>query len=284
MKFSLPKKKVWPVATTKGKTSSSVQTKPLSGRRIVITRARSQAGPFARALEDLGGNVIEFPTIEIVPPDSYNSLDQAIQKIEGYDWIIFTSVNGVASFLDRWKNLQRDSRVLEAIRIAAIGPDTAQRLQSARLHPQLVPREYRAEAILEELKPEEMRGKRVLLPRAAEARDILPYTLREWGAEVDVVEAYRTVAARSDGRWLTDLLRRRGVDMVTFTSSSTVSHFAAIFREEEVKRLLSSSAVACIGPITQRTAEDLGLRVDVVARDYTIPGLTQAIVEYFRRQ
>ncbi|MCH8055057.1 MAG: uroporphyrinogen-III synthase [Deltaproteobacteria bacterium] len=258
------------------------ETKPLFGRRIVITRARSQASAFTRGIEDLGGEVIEFPTIEILPAKSYDLLDRAIQEIGSYHWIIFTSVNGVKHFLARLQHLKRDIRDLKEIRITAIGPETARALESIYLRADLVPQEYRAEAILQELKPEEMRGKRVLLPRAAEARDILPKTLREWGAEVDVVETYRTVAAKSDSLWLRMLLLKRRIDMVTFTSSSTVTHFAGLFRNEVMKELLAGTAVACIGPITQKTVEGMGIRVDVVPQEYTISGLTQAIMEHFK--
>lgn len=271
------------MASAKVLASASRKGRPLSGRCIVITRARPQAGEFARALEELGGEVVEFPTIEIIPPKSYDPLDRSIKKIARYHWIIFTSVNGVAYFLARWKKLRRDMRDLKGIRIAAIGPETAKSLESAGLDPRLVPQEFRAEAILEELKPDEMRGKRVLLPRAAQARDILPKTLREWGAEVDVIKAYRTVAADSDARWLKQMLRLKRIDMITFTSSSTVSNFAALLSRGAIGGLLSGTAVACIGPITQETAQELGIRVDVVSRDYTIPGLTQVIVEYFSR-
>ncbi len=272
------------MATTRRKAIPSVESKPLSGRRIVITRSRSQAAVFARALEELGGEVIEFPTIEILPPQSYDPLDRAIQKIENYHWIIFTSVNGVDHFFARWKRLHRDIRGLGGIQIAAIGPETARSLESVDLRPHLVPQEFRAEAILEELKRDEMRGKRILLPRASRARDILPKTLQEWGAEVDVIEAYQTVAAKNDARSLQEMLRRKQIDMITFTSSSTVTYFAALFAGEDIGALLSGAAVACIGPITQRTAEELGMRVHLVSRDYTIPGLTKAITEYFGRQ
>lgn len=260
----------------------SEEKRPLSGRRIVITRARSQANGFVRALEDLGAEAIEFPTIEIVPPKNYDSLDRTLQKIEEYDWIIFTSVNGVSYFSARLAHLKRDIGILSKIRVAAIGPETARAVESLGVAPQVVPEEYRAEAILEKLSPEEMRGLKVLVPRAAQARDILAQTLRQWGAEVDVVEAYRTVAAGSDPKWMRALLLRREADMVTFTSSSTVSHFVALFAGANVKELLASAAVACIGPITQSTAEEMGVRVDVVPKEYTIPGLTGAIVEYFR--
>lgn len=259
------------------------ETKPLFGRRIVITRARSQAGSFARAIEDLGAEAIEFPTIEIHPPASYDSLDRAIQAVEKYHWIIFTSVNGVSHFLARLEHLKRDIRDLKGLRMVAIGPETAKALESTHLRADFVPGEYRAEAMLEGLRSDEFRGRRVLLPRAAKARDILPDTLRERGAEVDVVEAYRTVPAKSDVSWLRALLEEKRIDVVTFTSSSTVTHFAALFAGEDLRGLLAATAVACIGPITQKTAQELGVRVDVVPRDYTIPGLTQAIVEYFSR-
>ncbi|MFQ5851059.1 MAG: uroporphyrinogen-III synthase [Candidatus Binatia bacterium] len=247
----------------------------------MITRPRSQASSFAYGIENLGGKVVEFPTIEILPPKSYGPLDRAIRSIESYNWIIFTSVNGVWQFFDRFWNLERDIRDLKGIRIAAIGPETAKGLKSFHIHADLVPGEYRAEAILQGLKPEEVQGKRILLPRAAAARDVLPKTLREWGAEIDVIEAYRTAPAKGDAGWIRALLLQKGVDMITFTSSSTVTHFVKLFAGGSVKALLDPVAVACIGPITQKTAEEKGIRVDVVPREYTVPGLTQAIVEYF---
>lgn len=265
--------------------SGPVQGKePLRGRRIVITRARAQGEDFAREIEQLGAEVVEFPTIEIVPAQSYERLDAAIQRLNAYHWIIFTSVNGVEHFWARFRKLGVDSREFSGVRIAAIGPKTAEALAAYGLKTDLVPREYRAEAILRELKPEEIRGKRILLPRAAEARDILPVTLRQWGGEVDEMAAYRTVAAKGDGTDLRAELLDRKIDMVTFTSSSTVNHFVTLFPADVVGELLAKTAVACIGPITEKTAEYRGIRVDVVARDYTIAGLTQAIVEYFGRQ
>ena len=269
------------MATTKAKLSKD--SGPLSGRRIVITRARSQAGVFAAALEELGAEVIEFPTIEIVPPQSYAPLDRALREIRKYHWVIFTSVNGVAHFFARWSAARRVAEDFNGIKIAAIGPETAKSLEAKGLRADLVPGEFRAEAILKELAPEEMRGKRVLLPRAAQARDVLPDTLREWGAQVDVIEAYRTVQARSEAGVLEGLMRRREADMITFTSSSTVTNFAALLAERDRRELLSNVAVGCIGPITQKTAEELGIRVDVVSQDYTIPGLTKAIVEYYKK-
>jgi len=259
------------------------ESRALSGKTIVVTRPRSQAEVFIQGIEALGGAVVEFPTIEILPPESYESLDSVIRRIRSYHWIFFTSVNGVKCFWDRFQHLKRNSRDLDGIKIAVIGPETAKALESINLHADFIPEEYRAEGILKGLKAAELGHKRVLLPRAAEARDVLPKTLREWGAEVDVVEVYRTVAAKSDGDGLRKLLKENKIDMITFTSSSTVTHFVTHFPGEDFSQLLAHTIVACIGPITQKTAEDVEIRVDVVARDYTIPGLVKAIVEYFSR-
>ena len=258
--------------------------RPLFGRRILVTRARSQAGAFARAIEQFGGEVVEFPTIEILPPESFYALDEAIRGMTRYYWIIFTSVNGVRYFFDRFQKFKRSVRDLKGIRIAAIGPETARALESRGVAVNLVPREYQAEAILQRLDPREMNGRRVLLPRARGARDVLPKTLRAWGAEVDVIESYRTAPGKGDIASLRRSLRGEKVDMVTFTSSSTVANFVALLDGENPAELLAHTAVACIGPITRKTAEEKGIRVDVVPRDYTIPGLTQAIVEYFKMQ
>jgi len=249
----------------------------------VITRARSQAHELARALEELGAAVAEFPTIEIRPPETYAPLDGAIKNLGGYDWIIFTSVNGVEQFLIRQRKLLPDLRPLKTIKVAAIGPETANRLRSAGIPPCLVPAQFRAEGILQELKPNDMRGKRVLLPRAAKARAILPDTLRQWGATVDVIEAYRTVLPKTDASALRRPLRDKRIDMITFTSSSTVSHFALLFPGENLRELLAGVAIACIGPITAKTVAEKGMRADVVSQEYTIPGLVRAIGDYFSR-
>jgi uroporphyrinogen III methyltransferase/synthase len=261
--------------------SQGKSSKPLSGRRILITRPRAQAFAFARLIEALGGEVVDFPTIEIVPPLQYDSLDRAIQNLSSYHWIIFTSVNGVCSFLTRLRFLKCDPEALQKIKIAAIGPETGSELERNQLRPAVIPAEYRAEAILDNLIPSAMRGRRVLLPRAAEAREVLPDTLRKWGAEVDVVEAYRTLPIAREPSWLRSDLSSGRIDVVTFTSSSTVKAFVALFGGENVQGFMSLVAVACIGPITKSTAEEAGLRVDVVAREYTVAGLTQVIAEYF---
>ena len=255
----------------------------LRGKRILVTRARSQASSLVQGIESLGGEVIEFPTIEIRPPETYGPLDQAINKIGSYDWVIFTSVNGVEQFLNRFEKLGKNVADLAGVEVGAIGPETAKSLTAARIQPSLVPKQYQAEGILEMLTPETVRGKRVLIPLAAQARDILPVTLRQWGAEVDIAGAYQTVLPQADVSTLCRLFRQDGIDMITFTSSSTVSNFAALLRDQDLPRLLSGIVIACIGPITKRTVEDLGMRPEVVAEEFTIPGLVRAIIDYFSR-
>jgi uroporphyrinogen III methyltransferase/synthase len=256
---------------------------PLRGKRILVTRARSQALGLVKRIEALGGEVVEFPTIEIRPPESYGPLDQAIKQIASYDWLIFTSVNGVDQFLDRFEKLGKNLADLAGVEVGAIGPETAKRLAAAQIHPSLVPRQYQAEGILEALISETVLGKRILIPRAAKARDILPETLRQWGARVDVVEAYQTVLPQVDVSVLFRLLREGGIDMITFTSSSTVTNLAAMLRAQDLRRLLSRAVIACIGPITKKAVEDLGMRPEVVSEEFTIPGLVNAMVNYFSR-
>jgi uroporphyrinogen III methyltransferase / synthase len=256
----------------------------LRGKRILVTRARTQAKPLVEAIEALGGEVVEFPTIEIRPPDSYGPLDRAIEQIKIYDWLIFTSANGVECFLARFKKLEKNLSDLAVIEIAAIGPETAKRLEAAGIPAGLIPQRYQAEGILETLAGKTLRGKKVLIPRAAKARDILPETLRRQGAQVDVVVAYQTVLPQVDVPALCRVLNEGGIDMITFTSSSTASNFAALLCGQDLSRLLARVAIACIGPITQKTVEDLGLRADVVAAEFTIPGLVSAIADYFSRR
>jgi uroporphyrinogen III methyltransferase / synthase len=259
----------------------SVSSDVLRGKRILVTRARSQALSLVQRIESLGGEVIEFPTIEIRPPESYGPLDQAINQIGSYDWLIFTSVNGVEQFLNRFEKVGKNIADLAGIEIGAIGPETAKRLTAAQIQPSLVPKQYQAEGILEALISETVLGKRILIPRAAKARDILPETLRQWGARVDVVEAYQTVLPEIDVSALCKLLREGTIDMITFTSSSTATNFAAMLRDQDLPRLLSRAVIACIGPITRKTVEDLGMRPEVVSEEFTIPGLVSAMIDYF---
>jgi uroporphyrinogen III methyltransferase/synthase len=255
---------------------------PFAGKRIVITRARSQARGLARSIEDLGGEVIEFPTIEIQPAGDFSALDRAIKNIGRYQWLMFTSVNGVELFFERLGRLNVDKEKLASLHFAAIGPETAKRLEMAGVKGCLVPRSYRAEGILEMLEPETMRDKHVLIPRAAKAREVLPETLRRWGARVNVVETYSTAIPNTDTSKLQNALRRREIDMVTFTSSSTVANFAELFGGQSLTEILGETPIACIGPITENTVMGLGGIVAVSAREFTIAGLVRAMIDYVR--
>ena len=260
----------------------SSSQKPLAGKRIVITRARKQAETVARSIEELGGEVIDFPTIEICPPESFAEFDAALDKLSLYDWVIFTSVNSVEPFLERLKLRGETAEALSAHKVGAIGAETAKRLEAARIRASLVPERYQAEGILDAISPEEICGKRVLIPRAAEAREILPATLRKWGAVVDVVVAYRTELPRLDVHPLSDLLVERKVDVITFTSSSTVRNFVRLFGGRKLGEIARGSTIACIGPITAATVEELGGRADIVADQFTVKDMLRAIVEHFQ--
>lgn len=258
------------------------EQRPLFGRRIVVTRARAQAGELSRELEMLGAEVLEFPTIEIQPPEDYGPLDQAISGLDTVDWLIFTSVNGVEAFLERLKFHDLDMRAIpQNARIAAIGPATAQCIERNGLRVDVVPAEYRAEALLGDIGngSGELRGKHVLIPRASVAREVLPQKLREAGAEVTVPPAYTTVPFVDHKEDFLKTFEAGEIDCITFTSSSTVENFIQAFGPEEASRLLLETQVACIGPITADTARKHGIWVDVQAGEYTIAGLVDAVLE-----
>jgi uroporphyrinogen III methyltransferase/synthase len=257
--------------------------KPLSGKKILITRARDQAAVFSSSLRDLGAEVIELPTIEIVPPASWKGLDRGIEQIASYDWLIFTSANGVNFFWQRWKERNND-RLPPSLKICAIGPATAYTLIEKGIQVHYTPKEFVAEAILKGFEKSALKGKRILLARAKEARDVLPEGLRKMGAKVDVVETYRTVKPKGGSKKLKELLMKGKVDAITFTSSSTVNHFAELLKKEDLHALLKNTTIACIGPITARTAKNWKMRVQIQPKEYTIPALTQAIVQYFMRK
>jgi len=259
------------------------EKRPLFGRRIVVTRAREQASSFLAGLSQLGAECMEFPTIEIIPPESWGDLDKTIHSLESYQWLLFTSVNGVKHFFQRLETLEKDVRDLKGIKIGAIGPKTAEAIHKKGIRPDMVPDEYRAEAVIEAFKKLETEAFKILLPRAAKAREILPQELEKMGAEVDVVEAYRTVKADGDKGTIKEMLERGEIDMITFTSSSTVRNFVEMFEPDgnQLKGWMQKVAVACIGPITARTAEEKGLSVSLIPAEYTIEALTNAIVQYF---
>jgi uroporphyrinogen III methyltransferase/synthase len=258
------------------------ERRPLFGRRILITRAREQASGFAELLEGQGAEVLEFPLIAFAPPKTWTSLEQAVARLESYRWVIFTSANGVDAFFLRLRALRQDARRLGAVKICAIGPATAEALEKHSIVPDVVPAEYRAEGIIEAFKQHDLRGARILLPRAEVARDLLPVELEKLGATVEVVPVYRTVKAGSDGELLKQLLQDRKIDLVTFTSSSTVTSFVELLQKEDMKALLEGVRIACIGPITAETAQRFGFATDILPMQYTIPSLVDAIIRYFR--
>src|SRR5918999_1245646 len=233
--------------------SEGKQARPLEGRTVVVTRALKQAAEFAAALEGYGARVVACPTIEIVDPESYAELDESIENLFGYDWLVFTSANGVDFFLRRLAATGRDANDLDELRVCAVGTATAERLTDAHVHVDVVPEEFRAEGVFAAL--ESYLGGRAefdrlnfLLPRAAAGRDYLPRALEEAGARADVVAAYRTVRPETTDRAKVEaLLVGGGVDCVTFASSSAVKNFACLFDTGDLGRLLVGVRVACIG-------------------------------------
>ncbi|MDX6614614.1 MAG: uroporphyrinogen methyltransferase / synthase [Blastocatellia bacterium] len=286
------------------------ELQPLQDRNIVITRALAQAADFATALESFGARVIPCPTIEIVDPESFAPLDEAIDHLYGYDWLVFTSVNGVAYFLRRLLRTSLEAPAvtdgpdgadpreephrysvsdLDDLRVCAIGDATAEALRTANVHVDVVPDEFNAEGVFAGIESfvggrAALAGLSFLIPRAAVARSYLPDALEEAGARVDVIAAYRTVRPLNTelGR-INALLSGGGVDCITFTSSSTVTNFAQLFDTSDLSALLKGVAVACIGDITAATASAHGLKTDIMPAEYTIPALAQAIASYFSR-
>jgi uroporphyrinogen III methyltransferase / synthase len=252
------------------------ERRPLLGRRIVVTRAAEPAVEFADRLERLGAQALVAPTIELRDVEHHEPFDAALAAIGSFDWIVFTSAHGVEVFFARLLRRGGDVRELWRARLAAIGPGTATALEKRGLRVEVVPAEFRAEALAEILVPR-VGGKKVLLPRAEGARDVLPKVLAVAKADVHDVATYRAVPVEGLSKEVGDLLERDAIDAITFTSSSTVRHFHAALRGRPVGR----AAVATIGPITADTAREVGLRVDVVAREYTIEGLAAALVDYF---
>ena len=256
---------------------------PLAGKSIVITRARHQAAEFGQLLRGLGAQVVEFPTIDIIPPESWAALDHALDHLHVYDWIIFTSVNGVRFFVGRLTERGKTVGDLRGIKFCAIGPGTAREMEREKISVHRVPKEYRAEALVSLLAAEGVTGKRFLLARAREARETLPKGLRDLGAQVDVVEVYRTIRPKHETSQFLRRLEEREIDVIAFTSSSTVSNFVEMFRAERdrLMRGLGGVAIAVIGPVTRKRALELGLTVHISPAAYTIEGLAIAMADFF---
>jgi uroporphyrinogen III methyltransferase / synthase len=258
-------------------------TKALAGKRIVITRAREQASVLRSALVACGAEVISVPTIEIRDPASWEPLDGAIRRLDEFHFLLLTSVNGVRNFLGRLRASGRDMKDLGHLEVGAIGPSTAAALVESGITVAFVPREYRAEGLLESLAGRDVRGKAFLIPRARVARDLVPRVLQERGAQVEVVEAYETVKPSLTSVELERLLTPRP-DVIAFTSSSTASNFAKLLEDANLRDCIRGAAIASIGPITSSTARELGFDVAVEAAEFTIPGLVAAIQGFFARK
>lgn len=257
------------------------ENRTLSGKSIVVTRAREQASALVKLLSDLGAECLECPTIKVVPPADWKPLDTAIKNLSSYDWLIFTSVNGANFFFERLFKQNRDVRALSNLHTASIGPATANRMFDFGLTSDIVPKSYRAESVIEAFANEDIKGKRILLPRAKEARPILPVELAKMGAEVNEVTAYCTKEVRDNVDLLLSRLQEGTIDLITFTSSSTVTNFHALIPPAKFNDLIRGVTVATIGPITADTAKTLGFDVHIVAESYTIPGLCDAIKQFY---
>ena len=252
------------------------ENRPLFGRRVVVTRARAQASELVAMLAERGAEVLQFPTIRVVKAEDSEPLRRAVQQVESYDWIVFTSVNGVQRFWQELRACGRDTRSLCGVSLCAIGPATAAAIELEGAQADLVPGEFVAEGVIEALRETgDLSRQRVLLPRAEQARSVLPAALRESGAEVDEVIAYRTIL---DGAGADEIRRRLvegRVDLITFTASSTVRNFVELVGTE-----IGPARVISIGPITSATARELGLPVHVEAEVHSVPGLIDALTRY----
>jgi len=257
--------------------SRKLSRRPLSGLRVLVGRARHQAGALSGELRKLGATVLEIPFIEIRKPRSFQALDSALESLADYDWLILTSANGVEAMWERLIKLRRRKANLKHLRVAAIGPATKKAIEQRGGKVDVVPKEYVAESVVRSLW-RRVKGKRVLLVRAKVARDVIPRELRRAGAQVHVVEAYETVVPQSSRRRLRIALAnpRRRPHVITFTSSSTVRNFVALLGSRRVN--VEGIGLASIGPVTSSTLRELGLGVDIEAKEFTIPGLVEAIL------
>lgn len=284
--------------------ASGTTSFPLQGKRILVTRASKQAGALSDRLRKLGAIPVEFPIIQIAPPEDWVLLDNALHQLCAkeeepyYTWLVFTSANGVNICFDRLNTLAYNTNDIGKVRVAAIGPATAQALRHHGVEPDLVPDEYIAEGVAAALiedahrHKESLEGKRILILRAAEARKVLVEKLQRAGAIVEEVAAYRTRGAVIDdeqGHEVLRLLQAGLLDILTFTSSSTVRHFVQWLADCAPGAAVSPIAlvthnpqliIACIGPITSQTARELGLNVHIQASEFTIDGLVEAIVQH----
>ena len=270
----------------KSRSRSRESTKPLQGVRVLVGRARHQAGSLSTELRKLGAGVVEIPFIEIRKPKSFQPLNTALKNLQSYDWLILTSVNGVEAMWERLRKLHITNRSLRRLKIAAIGPATRKAIETRGARVSVVPKEYVAESVVKSLR-KQVKGKRVLLVRAKIARDVIPRELNRAGAQIDVIEAYETVVPKTSRSRLRTALKNpeNRPDVIAFTSSSTVRNFVSLLgaggggsSRRRRPGNLEGVTLASIGPVTSATLRELHLGVDVEARQYTIPGLIRAIV------
>lgn len=255
-------------------------SKPLFGKGVVITRPERQADDLARLLANEGALPISFPTISIVGPPDWRKFDAAVDHLESYNWLIFTSANGVSSFFDRLRERQKDIRDLRGIKICCIGPATARQIEVRGIRVDLVPEEFIAEGILKSFALLDLAEQKILIPRASSARNILPQELKKQGATVDVVTAYQTVNSGRKKEELEGLINEGKVDIITFTSSSTVTNFVAIMGSDYV--LPPQVRIACIGPVTKAAAKKAGFKIDIEQQEYTMEGMVQSLIDYMK--
>ncbi len=261
------------------------EKKPLFGKMVLITRSREQSRKMADQIMEQGGQPVLFPTIQILPPEDFEPLDDAIRRVGIFDWIIFTSVNGVERFFERFFLLRGDIREMAGPKLGAIGPVTAAAIRRHGLKVDLLAKEYVAEGVLSLFSQEQVRGKSFLIPRAEKAREILPQKLGEMGGLVEVVTVYRTgLPPEADIAGIRHMLEDKELDAVTFTSSSTATHLKEMMKESDLRALFEGMVVASIGPVTSGTLSECGLEVDVEAEEYTVDGLVKALAAYFERK
>ena len=257
-------------------------SRPLFGKRVLVTRSRTQASRMCELLEDAGAIAVELPAIAIAPPENFEQLDEAVGRMASYGWVIFASVNAVDSVFQRLDSMGKDARAFGVARVGAIGPATATALVRRGIRPDFMPSRSVSSAALEELAAYDWNGVNVLLPAADIGRDELADGLSRFGAELHRVTAYRTITPPDAAQRARDALAD-GIDIVTFTSSSTVRNLISLLEEHDGpgKEALAHSLVACIGPVTSGTARDLGLTVDIEAKEHTVDGLAHALVQRF---
>ncbi|HWN11611.1 MAG TPA: uroporphyrinogen-III synthase [Pyrinomonadaceae bacterium] len=259
---------------------------PLAGRTVVITRAQVQADEFVAELQRFGAEVMVCPTIEISALESYELLDEAIEHLYGYDWLIFTSVNGVDYFFRRLQACGHETSELDELKVCAIGDATADRLSDLHVHVDVIPDEFKAEGVFAALERfvggrEGLSKLNILIPRASVARDYLPKALQNAGARVDVVSTYRTSLPAHLDRGRVAAMLSGKADCIAFTSSSTVRNLGQLFDTHDLSEALAGVVVACIGDVTAATAQEFGLLVAIQPNEFTIPAMARAIAEYF---